>query len=261
MEVQRVHCDERVVANRGRVALIRGPIAYNFEDVDHDVRVNDLTLPPDAPLKAVWKRELLGGVMVVEGQGVVMTDEGAKPVSVMAVPNYVRLNRGGASQVWIVENPKKVEVVHGPDGIVVKPIVRPELDKRTVDRVVIGDPSSEEQHAMKGQGTEAGVFRNMRWRHATAGWFSYELKLKPNAQNRVLCTYWGSDSGNRRFTVSVNGQEIGRQELDNNQPNEFFDVEYAIPVELTEAGGKATVRLSSTGRATAGGIFDLRIVE
>jgi len=111
VEVQRITCDDRVETNRGRVALIRGPIAYNVENVDHDVDVRNLILPPDAPLKDTWKPNLLGGVMVVEGQAVVKTDDGTKPTKLTAVPNYARLNRGGWSEVWIVEDPKKVVAV------------------------------------------------------------------------------------------------------------------------------------------------------
>ncbi len=106
MDVQRVYCDDRVVANRGRVALICGPITYNVENVDHDCDVRDIFLPPGAPLKAVWKPDLLGGIMAVEGQAVVQTDDGTRPTKLFAVPNYARLNRGGWSQVWISENPK-----------------------------------------------------------------------------------------------------------------------------------------------------------
>jgi len=107
MDVQRVHCDDRVRANRGCVALIRGPITYNVEKVDHDRDVRDLILPPGAPLKAAWKPKLLGGVMAIEGQAVVQTDDGPQPAKLIAVPNYVRLNRGGWSQVWITEDRKK----------------------------------------------------------------------------------------------------------------------------------------------------------
>jgi len=107
MDVQRVHCDDRVSANRGRVALIRGPITYNVENVDHDRDVRDLVLPPGAPLKAAWKPALLGGVIAIEGQAVVQTEAGPQPTKLIAVPNYVRLNRGGWSQVWITEDPKR----------------------------------------------------------------------------------------------------------------------------------------------------------
>ncbi len=98
LPVQRVRCDERVAANRGRVAVQRGPLVYSFEDVDHHKPVRTLVLPPDTDLKPVWKADLLGGVMTLEGGGF------------MAVPNYARLNRGGASQVWLLEDPAKAGV-------------------------------------------------------------------------------------------------------------------------------------------------------
>ena len=35
MKVQRVHPDERLVADRGKVALKYGPLLYNIEQVDN----------------------------------------------------------------------------------------------------------------------------------------------------------------------------------------------------------------------------------
>ena len=92
MDVQRVYCDERAAANRGRVAIQRGPIVYNVEDVDNDLDVRKLTLKPDATLTAEWNQDLLGGVMTITSDGFT------------AIPNYARLNRGGWSQVWIMED-------------------------------------------------------------------------------------------------------------------------------------------------------------
>lgn len=98
MPVQRVHCDERVVANRGRVAVQRGPIIYSFEDVDHARPVRSAVLPPEAELTALWRGELLGGVMTVKAGGL------------QGVPHFARLNRGGFSQVWMLEDPAKAGV-------------------------------------------------------------------------------------------------------------------------------------------------------
>ena len=92
MDVQRVYCDERAEANRGRVAIQRGPIVYSVEDVDNDLDVRKLTLKPDATLTAEWNQDLLGGVMTITSDGFT------------AIPNYARLNRGGWSQVWIMED-------------------------------------------------------------------------------------------------------------------------------------------------------------
>lgn len=96
MDVQRVYCDDRVEANRGRVAVQRGPIVYSFEDVDHERSPKKLELDPDSALKAVWRGDLLGGVMAIESENPKMR----------GVPFYTRLNRGGWSRVWIREKSK-----------------------------------------------------------------------------------------------------------------------------------------------------------
>lgn len=105
MPIQRIYADERVKSNRGRVALQRGPVVYNVESVDHGGDVRALYLPKDSELHAVWKPDLLGGVMVLKAKASRNTPEGASPVNLVAVPNYARLNRGGWSQVWIAEDP------------------------------------------------------------------------------------------------------------------------------------------------------------
>ena len=251
-----------MLADRGRVALIRGPIVYNIENVDHETDVRNLVLPRDAPLSEKWTPDLLGGVVVVEAPAEALTEEGKQAEKLVAVPNYTRLNRGGWSQVWITENPDKTVAIEHLSAPEVKPIVRETLDKRTVDRVVVGDSESEKQHGMRGEKTVSGVFRNLRWRDArNGGWFSYELTLTPNDGNVLLCTYWGSDVGNRRFRILVDDQQIASQTLDRNDPDTFFDVEYPVPDSLVRAKPKVTVKLQAEDGAMAGGIFDLRIVR
>jgi DUF1680 family protein len=91
LQVQRVTCDERVVANRGRVALRCGPLVYNIESVDQSI---EAALGPDAELAAGWEPDLLGGVVAIRGRFA-----NGKPL--LAIPNYARNNRGGRSVVWI----------------------------------------------------------------------------------------------------------------------------------------------------------------
>lgn len=92
LAVQRVRCDARVAANLGRVALQRGPLTYTFEDLDNPTPARRIILKPEVELKAQWHPKLLGGVMTIQGGGLT------------AVPNFARLNRGGASQVWVLED-------------------------------------------------------------------------------------------------------------------------------------------------------------
>ena len=88
---QRIKADERVVADRGRVALRYGPLIYCIESADQNV---DQVLPPDARLTTEWRPDLLGGAMTIRG-----TFADGKPL--LAVPYYARANRGGRFVVWI----------------------------------------------------------------------------------------------------------------------------------------------------------------
>lgn len=250
LDVQRVHCDERVLANRGRVALQRGPLTYSIEDVDHTNPVRDMVLKPDVKLHAEWQPDLLGGVMVIAGAGI------------KAIPNFARLNRGGFSEVWITEDPTKIVTVPPPEkDPLPAPVARPDLDPRTVDKVDIGQAKSEKDHNLQGEHTGSGAFRNRVWRHAGAGgWFSYQLAVKPDVGQAVHVTYWGDEKGSRRFDILVDGQKIGSQVLLRNEPGKFFDVRYPIPQDLTQGKTKVTVRFQAEQGATAGGIFDLRIL-
>jgi ricin-type beta-trefoil lectin protein len=76
------------------------------ESVDHADDVRSLVLPEDGELHAVWKTDLLGGVMALSGQAWRNTTGGAEPLELVAIPNYARLNRGGRSRVWIAEDPE-----------------------------------------------------------------------------------------------------------------------------------------------------------
>jgi hypothetical protein len=138
LDVQRVHCDERVVANRGRVALQRGPLTYSVEDVDQAAPVRQLILKPGIALRAAWQPDLLGGVMAIQGDGI------------KAIPNFARLNRGGGSEVWIIEDPDKIVAVPPPEEAPLPaPVPRPDLDPRTVDKVEIGRATSEKDHGLQ----------------------------------------------------------------------------------------------------------------
>jgi hypothetical protein len=84
LKAQRVRGIDAVTATRARVALRYGPLVYNIEKVDQDITQ---VLPPDSPLNVEWRRDLLGGVMMIKGSF-------AGGGEMTAIPNFVRNNRG-----------------------------------------------------------------------------------------------------------------------------------------------------------------------
>lgn len=130
------------------------------------------------------------------------------------------------------------------------------LAARTVDILRIGEMQPERDHNLQGQNTSAGEAMGRKWRHATdGGWFSFEMKVDPAKASELLCSYWGSDAGKRSFDIIVDGTKIATQKLENNQPGQFFEVTYDIPLELTRGKEKVTVKFLAHPGNSAGGLF------
>src|SRR5207237_8162234 len=69
MPVRRVVANEQVAADRGRVAIQRGPIVYAAEWADNpNGKVRNLMLPDATRLTAEFRPALLNGVEVVKGR-------------------------------------------------------------------------------------------------------------------------------------------------------------------------------------------------
>ena len=108
MPIRRVVANDKVAADRGRVAIERGPIVYAAEWVDNpDGRVRNLMLPDSARLTAEFKPDLLKGVMVVKGKAVALALDAQGKVTrteqdFTAIPYYAWANRGkGQMIVWL----------------------------------------------------------------------------------------------------------------------------------------------------------------
>lgn len=109
MPVRRVVAHENVETDRGRVALVRGPIVYCIEWPDvPGGDVANLVLPDDAPLSTEFRADLLGGVQVITGTA--ENRRTATPVPFTAIPYYAWAHRGkGQMAVWIARTPDAVE--------------------------------------------------------------------------------------------------------------------------------------------------------
>ena len=137
-----------------------------------------------------------------------------------------------------------------------------ELDARSSDHVVPGEQQLDVDHNVQMEHSTAGTAQERRYRDAwDGGWFSYEMTVPPDRPVKLLCTYWGGEGNARQFDLLVDGQKIASQLLHNNQPDQFFDVEYPVPAELTRGKSRVTVRFQAVPHGTAGGVFDLRVLR
>jgi len=108
MEVRRIVANPLAEDLRGKVALERGPVVYCLEADDQpDKTVFDKYLLNTQPLTARLDKDLLGGVVVVEGVIKKINRDGdIAEVPFRAIPYSTWNNRGQqAMAVWIASNP------------------------------------------------------------------------------------------------------------------------------------------------------------
>ncbi|MEJ5260613.1 MAG: beta-L-arabinofuranosidase domain-containing protein [Anaerohalosphaeraceae bacterium] len=139
---------------------------------------------------------------------------------------------------------------------------RQEMEARTVDVLRIGEMQPERDHNLEGENTYTGIHSDRRWRDArNGGWFAFDMKVLPDAPMDLVVTYWGSESGPRRFDILVDGTKIATQTLGMDKPNQFYDVVYPIPEELTKGKEKVKIRFQAHPQHIAGGVFGCRVIR
>ena len=136
------------------------------------------------------------------------------------------------------------------------------LDARTVDEYRPGEQQSEVDHSQKGEKTSSGEWQGRKFRHAQdGGWFAFNVKLPDSYPVELVCTYWGAETGDRTFDLLIDGQKIATQKLFRDKPDEFFEVTYTIPVELTRGKQTVEVRFQAHPDKMAGGLYGARVLK
>lgn len=105
MPVRVNECREEVAANRGRVALSRGPVVYCAEGVDNEAPAGELALRENGSLGDVEVKLLAvagQSVMGVTVDGERVEGESRQPARVKLAPYFAWNNRGdGSMAVWL----------------------------------------------------------------------------------------------------------------------------------------------------------------
>ena len=113
MAVHEVTANDNAEDLCGKAALQRGPIIYCLEAGDQpDKTIFDKYLPASVTFDTRFEKDLLGGVMVVEGKAKKVERSGeVTDVPFRAIPYATWNNRGPqAMEVWIASNPTKAVI-------------------------------------------------------------------------------------------------------------------------------------------------------
>lgn len=249
---------ETMPDNPKRAAIMYGPLVLAGELGP----VNDpaATRPDYVPVLIPGEKPLDKWLKPVEGQtNTFCTHKVGKPRDVTLYPFY-RMHDKRYTVYWdfvTAEEWEDREAQHKAEQERLR-----ELEARTLDVLQIAETQSEHDHNLRGERTSSGEFGGKKWRHATdGGWFSFEMKVLPDAPVDLICTYWGSDSGERTFDVLVEGDKIATETLNNNKPGQFFDVAYPLSEELSRGKDRVTVRFQAHPGKWAGGLFGCRTVR
>lgn len=196
MPVRQVAADPQVEENVGRLAVMRGPMVYCFEDVDNPCLVDQAAIPADAEFAVEFRPELLGGVTVLKvngrQRGIVETDDGyridCRDVALTAVPYYAWDNRDpGRMVVWV---PTELPEVAAPENATVAIVAKTSssyCNPRDSETALNDNrlPTSSNDH---------DVPRLTWWDHrGSREWVGYEF-ARPKTLSKAE-VYWFDDTG------------------------------------------------------------------
>jgi uncharacterized protein len=127
------------------------------------------------------------------------------------------------------------------------------LNAQAVDRIQLGDESSEQAHGLRSESSYSVSYRRRSGRDArTGGHVEFDLRSAPGPLSLRL-RYWGAEH-RRRFRILANGRPVATEVLDGNRGNRFVDVDYPIPAAAL--GGKTLrIRIEPEQGYSAGPVF------
>ena len=192
MPVRRIQANDQVAADRGRVALQRGPLVYCAEWPDNpDGQVRNLLLADNTPLKAEFDSKLLNGVEVITGKALRISRDDAGELKrteqdFKAIPYYAWANRGrGQMAVWLADSESSVRVP-----------ARPTIASRSRVTVSGGGKNpraiNDQMEPASSSDSENSFFH---WwpRKGTDEWVEYAFPASCTVSNAQV--YWFDDTG------------------------------------------------------------------
>ena len=134
----------------------------------------------------------------------------------------------------------------------------------TVSFAQPGETQSERDFNQQGEETATRVIEGRRGRGAKK-WFSFDMPVDAARPMVLIITYPGEEPQPRTFEILVDGSRVGEQTIERHRPGSptksVFDVEYAIPADLTRGKQKVTVRFQAKGGNETATVLGVRLIR
>jgi len=250
------------------VALLYGPLVLagdlGREGLSESVRYGPSAppmrrvTPVEVPALVVADPEkLLASVRPIPGTPVAFHTEGiGRPRDLALVPFY-KASDQRYTVYWNVFTPAEWDTHRA--ALAASDRRRQAIAGATLDLVNVDDPQSERDHGYRGEGTSEWSFEGRKVREARTGWFSYDLKVRPDEPMTLVFTYKGVEGRPRTFDVLVDGEKVATKTVEYH-PTELLDAEYRIPESLTRGKERVTVKFQSHADEATASIFEVRVV-
>jgi hypothetical protein len=189
MPVRRLLAHEKVEADRGKVALQRGPLVFCAEWPDNNGHVLNLLLPDAMKFQSAFHEDLLGGVQVVTSRAVAFSESEAglerEKKSFAAIPYYAWAHRGkGEMAVWLAR-----------EEAAARPLGRPTIASTSQIKVSGGtNPGAVNDRLEAGASGDHSVPFFHWWpRKGTLEWVQYDFDSTREVS--MVEVYWFDDTG------------------------------------------------------------------
>jgi uncharacterized protein len=206
MPVRRIAAHDSVEADKGRVALQRGPLVYAAEWPDNpNGKVRNIVLPATAALTGEFKPALLNGVTIVKGRayGLAYDEKGGVTKAdqdFVAIPYAMWANRGrGQMIVWLATTDAVAKPTPWPTAATTATVTTSPA-RRNVRGINDGDdPRSSD---------DPSSYFDWWPRRGTEEWAEYAF-ARPTAVSEVQ-VYWFDDTGRGQVRVPASWRLLYR---------------------------------------------------
>jgi DUF1680 family protein len=232
------------------IAVLRGPMVMAADLAPSSEKW-------DNPDPSMVGEDLLGGFKATgKNERVAYETKGVlRPADLTFVPFYSQYERRSAVYFKrFSEDQWKVEEA----AFLADQAHQRDIASRSVDVMHLGEMQPERDHNLVSETSYPVTYRGRNGRDArSGGYFEFTMVTRPGPLV-LMATYWGEERG-QNFDILIDNVMLATQQLKNDKPGKFFDVEYPVPEALTKDKAKVKVRFVPHDRSTAGPVFGVRL--